>query len=396
MSHNRFVFAASLAILAMTAVGLDVLWQGDVRRRWWFWPWIALLVGLLLWCGYRTIQLPEPIATQLEQVVRQGQHPLWIADLAGVRRVQATYANNYAVAAGLCVFGIAGWLLLWFQAKWRRWFLPLLAGLLVADLLWFAYGRSVQCDPSLYYPKIPALEQVAAARPGRILGVQCLPAVLAQTNGLRDVRGYDAVDPARLMDVMRLAVAPNTSSPPYAITQWFLPQIAVSPSGVVRLPPVLDMLGVRYLVFRGSPPPRIVPDFSSPDYWVLTNPNALPRAFVPERLETIVDDAERLAEIVDEIPSRITVSLDMQTPGLVVLANLWDKGWSAYLDEKPLPILRTNHAVRGVVVPAGRGTLEFRYEPASFTWGLRFCGLAVIALAVWTGVSFRNSRKKER
>ena len=45
-----------------------------------------------------------------------------------------------------------------------------------------------------------------------------------------------------------------------------------------------------------------------------------------------------------------------------------------------VPILRTNHAIRGVVAPAGRGRLEFRYEPASFTWGLRLCGLGVVGL----------------
>ena len=35
LSHNRFVFAASFAILAMTAVGLEVLRQGPIQwRRW--------------------------------------------------------------------------------------------------------------------------------------------------------------------------------------------------------------------------------------------------------------------------------------------------------------------------------------------------------------------------
>ena len=36
MSHNRFVFAASFAVLAMAASGLDVLWQRSVSRHWWF------------------------------------------------------------------------------------------------------------------------------------------------------------------------------------------------------------------------------------------------------------------------------------------------------------------------------------------------------------------------
>jgi hypothetical protein len=70
--------------------------------------------------------------------------------------------------------------------------------ILLGDLLWFAYGRSTQCDPSLYYPRIPVLEELAAAPPGRIIGYHCFPATLAQTQHLRDIRGYDGVDPARL------------------------------------------------------------------------------------------------------------------------------------------------------------------------------------------------------
>ena len=155
----------------------------------------------------------------------------------------------------------------------------------------------------------------------------------------------------------------------------------------------------------------------------MINRNALPRVYVPWRVETVEDDKERLekmaagasiprhvayverrsscrpraegtAEIVDEIPTRVTVSLDMKTPGLVVLADLWDKGWNAYLDGKPVPILRTNHALRGVVVPAGKGTLEFRYEPASFAWGLRLAAVALLATLGWLGVGLWFGRSQ--
>ena len=91
------------------------------------------------------------------------------------------------------------------------------------------------------------------------------------------------------------------------------------------------------------------------------------------------------ADIVAEIPTRVTVSVRMETPGLVVLADLWDKGWKAYLNGQPVQILRANHAVRGVVVPAGAATLEFRYEPASFVLGLWLAGAAVVILLGWLG-----------
>ena len=154
---------------------------------------------------------------------------------------------------------------------------------------------------------------------------------------------------------------------------------------------------------------------------MLVNSNALPRTFVPRRVETAAEDKARLAKlaaedfnpravayvespvnlpgpcrgaasIVAEIPTRITVSVQMETPGLVVLADLWDKGWQAYWNGRRVPILRTNHAIRGVVVPAGSGTLEFRYAPASFAWGLGLAGLAAAVLLGWFGIIAAKGR----
>ena len=97
-------------------------------------------------------------------------------------------------------------------------------------------------------------------------------------------------------------------------------------------------------------------------------------------------------EVVDEIPTRVTLSFRAETPALVVLADMWDTGWRAYLNGRRAPIFRTNHAVRGVVVPGGTGTLEFRYEPASFAWGLGLAGVAVVTLLAWFGLARWNDK----
>jgi hypothetical protein len=421
MSHNRLVFIASFAILAMMAIGLEVFLQGPVQWRWWLWLPAALLAGLFLWCVYRTLFPPEPIATQLAGTVRQGYQVKWIHDLEGVRRVQSWFARYYGAAAALCGVGVLGWWFLWSRRAWVVRLFPVLGVLLVGDLLWFACDRSVQCDPALYFPPIPALNEAAKSIPGRIIGANCLPASLAALCGLRDIRGYDAVDPARLADLLTMAADPESKKYPYALMQKLAPRTTFTMEGGIRLPPVLDMLGVRYVIFRGSPPPGTRPAFRSPDYWVMVNSNALPRAFIPQRVETVAEGKARLAKlaaedfdprevayvecsvdlagdcrgtasIVEEIPTRIVVSVRMETPGLVVLADLWDKGWQAYLNGRRVPILRTNHAIRGVVVPAGSGTIEFRYAPASFAWGLRLASLAALVLLGWLGIMAAKRR----
>jgi len=239
---------------------------------------------------------------------------------------------------------------------------------------------------------------------------------------LRDIRGYDSIDPGRLMALMDLAIDPDFRSEmfKYAMTQLFRPRIEFRADGV-KLPPILDMLSVRYVILRGTPPPAIHPAFQGNDYWALTNHAALPRAFIPRRVEMVTDDHERLeklastqfdphavayvessvslpdecrgvAEISTEIPTRVTVSVKMETPGLVVLTDLWDKGWHAYLNGERVPILRANHAVRGVCVPAGSGIVEFRYEPESLALGIKLAIVAAMTLVVWLAVVARQSR----
>ena len=407
MSHNRLVFVGSLAILAMTSIGLEALLRGEVSRRRWFFLPGTVLAALGLWCFFRACRLPDPVAASQQWAIQ-----MW-------------FIRSYSIAGLLCGLGVAGWALLSSRNVLRPWFVPALGILLVGDLLWFAHDRSAQSDPALYYPRIPVLEEIAQSTTSRIIGYNCLPATLAQTHELRDIRGYDSVDPGRLMALMELAVDPSSRSKmyKYAMTQWFRPRIEFGQDGI-KLPPVLDMLSVRYVIFRGTPRRLIRPAFQGNDYWALINHAALPRAFIPRRVEMVTDDYERLgklasaqfdpravayvesfvslpdecrgeAEISAEIPTRVTVSVKMETPGLVVLTDLWDKGWHAYLNGERVPILRANHAVRGVRVPAGSGTVEFRYESASLALGIKLAILAAIILVTWLVVVALRAQKIE-
>ncbi len=426
MSHNRFVFAASFAFVAMMAIGLEVLREGGLRWRWWLWLSGGVLITTFGWCVYRAVMPPQPVASQLLEAVRNGYQLRWITTVDDVLRVKAWYAQYYAITALLCGLGAAGWWLIRRDATHPARLFPFLATVLVADLLWFGSGRNPQCDPSLYFPPIPALDAIGHATPGRIIGDDCLPAAMASMRGLHDLRGYDGVDPAQLVELSPLFTSTNSKSYSYGLMRRLTPKYTLGANGGLQLSPVLDLLNVRYFVGRGEAPTNSRPAFVSEDYWVLVNSNALPRVFVPERNEIVSDGKKRLeklgaadfdprkvayletpvqttielppvclgvADIVAENATRIVVSLHMNTPGLVVLADLWDKGWQAALNGVPVPILRVNHALRGVVAPAGTGTLEFRYEPRSFKMGTRLALLATIVLFCWLAVAWRQSPK---
>jgi hypothetical protein len=280
------------------------------------------------------------------------------------------------------------------------------------DMLWFAHDRSAQCDPALYYPRIPFLEDIAKRTTGRIIGFECLPATLAQVAGLRDVRGFDGVDPLHYVQLMKLSREPGDRGNDfvYARLQWMSPKVSFPTPEAVKLSPILDLLGVEYVIFRGPVRTGLKPSLVAQDYWAMRNRSALPRVFVPRRVESIADDKERLAKlgsdafdprtvayvetpvslpdvargrasVIAEKPSEVVLSFAMETPGLVVLTDRWDKGWRAWLNERPVPILRTDHALRGVVVPRGSGVLRFTYKPSSLTLGLVLFALGVAVIA---------------
>jgi hypothetical protein len=421
MSHNRLVFVTSFSFLALAAVGLHVLRSGRLQWKGWYWLLALPLAALSALSIYRALVLPEPLATRFAVGLSQNVKPWLVPDLNALHRGQRWFVCHSLVAGIICATGAVSWLLLRLNNVWRARLFPLVAGSLVAELLWFAQKWPSQCDPALYYPRVPALEQVAQARPGRVIGYGPLPANLASMANLRDIRGYNGVDPAPIVDLLLPTSDPSRRSPQYAQTQTMAPKVTFFATGDIRLPRVLDLLGVRYLILRGTPPAEFHPVFQSFDYYVLENTNALPRVFIPSWIEVVPDHDKRLAkmesadfdpwqtafvessvelpsacrgeaQITQEIPNRVSIRARMETAGLIVLTDAWDKGWRAYLDGQPVTILRTDHALRGVAVPAGLHALEFRYESASLAWGLRVAGLAALALLGWAAVAWRSSR----
>jgi hypothetical protein len=299
---------------------------------------------------------------------------------------------------------------------------------MLGDLLLFGYGRSLQCDPNLYYPHIGLLDRIAKSPPGRIVGISCLAPNLGSLAGLKDVRGYDGVDPSRMVELVMAAADSSAQIIRYAKTEDFVPKLWVTPDKDLELSPIMDLLGVRYIIFRQPPFAGARPTFHENDYWAMENNKALPRAFIPEQVKFVADKTNRLnelasqdfnprkvayvesavdlptncngtVEILQETPTHISLAVEAKTPALVVLADRWDKGWQASLNGNPAPILVANHALRGVVVPAGTQKLEFRYAPASFTFGLVLCALAIVAAlgwlvwAVWTRKELQPSPK---
>jgi hypothetical protein len=84
----------------------------------------------------------------------------------------------------------------------------------------------------------------------------------------------------------------------------------------------------------------------------------------------------------------------LSAPGLLVLSDIYYPGWNAYVDGEQRPLYATNVAMRGVFLPEGNHTVEFRYEPQTFRMGLYISAATVlILLGVVAGLWGYKKRK---
>jgi len=192
---------------------------------------------------------------------------------------------------------------------------------------------------------------------------------------------------------------------------------------------LFDMLNVRFVVVDLAIPParedvqaiaaERVEVFRNARVVVYENPSAFPRAWIVHDVRPNNDgdglallanrsvDGHLTAFVDGRIPpfapsgrvsdesvtvthagaDRVAVQATANAAGLVVFSETYEEGWRAYVDGNSVDILRTNHALRGVPVPAGTHTIEMRYEPTSLVIGLWTSGVSSVAVLIVFGMT---------
>jgi Bacterial membrane protein YfhO len=182
--------------------------------------------------------------------------------------------------------------------------------------------------------------------------------------------------------------------------------------------PALDLLGVRWFVTAGLPPDQIrVMEANGfrivqRDAWfLLWQRPAPPRARMVHDVDVVPDPAARLARLAAGYPlgtralverplpglarparpaevlitrrdqTRVRVSVRTGGDGLLVLADPWYPQWRVEVDGRPAELLRVDHALRGVRVPAGDHQVVFTYQDRALQAGLAVTGIALAGLA---------------
>jgi hypothetical protein len=253
------------------------------------------------------------------------------------------------------------------------------------------------------------------------------PALLlgrAMVFGLHDALGYSPIQVPRYWSYIRatdeLPVFYNAS--------------------VIQLPSMQDvwLLGVRYLIQANGVPPvlpngtqrtvpgravasergyhlvevtgwqarvSVVPGWTEARNGVQALHAVLEPTFDPSRHAVVEGDVESSASstaapggsatYLERSPEDVRIAVDATAPSIVVVRNAWDEGWSATVDGRPAPVLRTDYFLQGVAVSGGRHQIALTYRDPTIGRGLLGSGLAWAALAVTTLVAVAASRRRQ-
>jgi hypothetical protein len=211
------------------------------------------------------------------------------------------------------------------------------------------------------------------------------------------IGGYSAVKPQRMQQLFDYQIAKNNTE-------------------------ILNVLNVKYVIQtdkEGKEYPIINPDANGNAWFVsqvelVKNSDAEMKAL--DKLnskEVAVINENEFAAIKNKAfakDSSATITLDSYKPnnlkytstnskeGLAVFSEIYyEKGWKALVDGKETPIMRADYALRAIVVPAGKHSIEFKFDPQVVKTGSAITlasSIGMLFLFVG-GIYFERKKNKE-
>src|SRR5690606_38080889 len=103
--------------------------------------------------------------------------------------------------------------------------------------------------------------------------------------------------------------------------------------------------------------------------------------------------------LINYTPNHLTYRSENTNPGVAVFSEMYyPNGWNAYIDGQLKEHFRVDYVLRGLVVPEGKHTIEFKFQPEIIQYGAKITlassMILMVVFIVGLGYSIRNSRKK--
>ena len=100
-------------------------------------------------------------------------------------------------------------------------------------------------------------------------------------------------------------------------------------------------------------------------------------------------------KLIEYKPNYIKYVSENTNKGLAVFSEIYyPKGWIATIDNKEVPVFRTNYTLRGLEIPAGKHTIEFKFEPQVVQTGSTIVLMSGLGMLLLIGGGIYFERKK--
>lgn len=82
---------------------------------------------------------------------------------------------------------------------------------------------------------------------------------------------------------------------------------------------------------------------------------------------TYQSSADAQIAVQEHLPNYISYIYDSPVPQATIFSEIYyPEGWNAYIDGEPAGHFRANYTLRGMIIPAGNHTIEFKFEPQTY------------------------------
>ncbi len=407
----RFVFLGCFALACLCAMGLQRLLDAEESDK----PRERSRVRRVPIAVWGSVALLALLSTAVSEGVRRGVVS-WPAWAGWVARSGGSFSHCTSLVSPTVLFS-TGAIAILLLCRWRaigpRAMVWLLAGVLSADLLLYALPAK-PTDPVEAAWTPPPLVQAGIRRGQRVLSLaprhyfdergvppqeqrRGLNTNLGIYDGIEECGGYVTLTlPPGFYDFYDLLGA----HVPYRHTDFFFNP---PPDLNVTLP-LVRACSIEYVITKGAVD---VPGLSllarDRDLYAYRVAGTFPRAYTVSRAvaapspetavaflagclqdktldlanQAVTVSAEPLtgpfvrgqARVVSREPTLTRVEVAAEGKTFLVLTDAYRPEWKAYIDGRPARLYQANGIFRGVPVPAGTHTVDFRYEDGAYHTG---------------------------
>ncbi|MEO6304948.1 MAG: YfhO family protein, partial [Bacteroidia bacterium] len=105
-------------------------------------------------------------------------------------------------------------------------------------------------------------------------------------------------------------------------------------------------------------------------------------------------EGEGQIKMISYEPNDLVYESDTKAEEFAVFSEIYyPKGWNAYIDGQLKPHANVDYVLRGLVIPAGKHKIEFKFEPKSYTTGNTIAMIGSILLLITVGIGLYLNKK---